>query len=635
MTRWTIFACLISLASVGSATDAPWTKWQDLRRLALLEQTDRVLLRSSYCPSGCRYDRTSDGDPRFLRIEGDEAVIFESLSAGAIVRVWMTMGAGVSEPLDETITIRVYLDDYAAPFIDVPLPTFFDGADARWPAPLAGNREISSGGNFNIAVFPYLEKAKIVLLNALDKRIWFQINHHQRPVGIAGFDQQAWRDFLINSAPVPSPDISGTTAIATGATHTINLNQAGWIIQTRLRSDAKLADLLISWSFDGKTTVEEIPAHLYFALGDDAAINESRMIGRDAEGFLYDRFPKPYQNQATLTIKNSGTVEASVEYEIGIDPSAPPVLAAYFGAQFQSQCPSIPGTDITLASLTGAGRWVGVFQLIHSVGGHSRSYLEGDERAYVDGMIDPLWYGTGVEDFYSGGFYFDQGVFSLPLHGSTYHDQQAGIVDTTGMYRWMINDYLPFKNGLQVHQETGPWGLLELCNQSVVYFYQRPAPMAQLQDQLTMSLESRSNHQYQADGTEFCTTIDSQYLDNPPTQGSQLSCQTETGQTWQFVIPDPSKALTITRTVNAENGQSGAELYIDGVLSGRFSPIPANATHRFAEQVLDLEARSASTIPATRYEFQLLSSATDVIGYELLAPLSEILFLDGYETKDP
>ena len=150
--RTSPIVALLLLTCVATAQDAPWSKWQDLRRLAILEQTDRVLLRSSYCPSGCKFDRTSDGDPRFLRVEGDEGVIFESLSAGAIVRVWMTMGFGTSDPLDETIRIRLYLDDYETPAIDVSLPEFFNGADPRWPSPLSDSRLVSSGGNFNLAI---------------------------------------------------------------------------------------------------------------------------------------------------------------------------------------------------------------------------------------------------------------------------------------------------------------------------------------------------------------------------------------------------------------------------------------------------------------------------------------------------
>jgi hypothetical protein len=71
------------------ASAQPWAAFTDLRQLALIDPTDRVDLRSSYCPSGCRFDRTSDGDTRFLRVSEDEAVIFESTNPGAIVRVWM------------------------------------------------------------------------------------------------------------------------------------------------------------------------------------------------------------------------------------------------------------------------------------------------------------------------------------------------------------------------------------------------------------------------------------------------------------------------------------------------------------------------------------------------------------------
>ena len=114
---------------------------------AVISATDRTLLRSSYCPHGCGFDRSSEGDTRFLRIEGDEAVIFESFNPGAIVRVWMTMGFGTSAPLNENVRLRLYLDDLSTPAIDVSLPDFFDGADPRWPLPMADNREASAQRN--------------------------------------------------------------------------------------------------------------------------------------------------------------------------------------------------------------------------------------------------------------------------------------------------------------------------------------------------------------------------------------------------------------------------------------------------------------------------------------------------------
>ena len=60
-----MLALLLALAAPGAP---PWQIWDDLARLAVAAPGHQVLLRSSHCPSGCRYDRTDAGDPRFLRI---------------------------------------------------------------------------------------------------------------------------------------------------------------------------------------------------------------------------------------------------------------------------------------------------------------------------------------------------------------------------------------------------------------------------------------------------------------------------------------------------------------------------------------------------------------------------------------
>ena len=96
----------------------PWETWEDLHRLAELHDGHQALLRSSRCPDGCRYDRHSAGDWRYLYIDGDEGVIFEETGAGAITRIWMTMGEGLSVPLDPDIRLRVYVDGAARPVVD-------------------------------------------------------------------------------------------------------------------------------------------------------------------------------------------------------------------------------------------------------------------------------------------------------------------------------------------------------------------------------------------------------------------------------------------------------------------------------------------------------------------------------------
>ncbi len=88
-------------AAAGELAALPWEVWNDPRSLPRLTPAHQVLMRSSHCPDGCRFDRHSMGDSRFIRLDGDEGVIFEEAGAGAITRIWMTQGAaGLSLPLD-------------------------------------------------------------------------------------------------------------------------------------------------------------------------------------------------------------------------------------------------------------------------------------------------------------------------------------------------------------------------------------------------------------------------------------------------------------------------------------------------------------------------------------------------------
>ncbi|NJL28888.1 MAG: hypothetical protein HC897_13845 [Thermoanaerobaculia bacterium] len=123
-----VFVCHLLAGLIAgplAAQRPPWEVWRDLHRLAELPAGDQVLLRSSHCLSGCRFDRHSEGDWRFLRLDGEEGVIFEEEGAGAIVRLWMTTGDGTSQPLDPTVRLRVYVDRAQTPVLDLPLPALF------------------------------------------------------------------------------------------------------------------------------------------------------------------------------------------------------------------------------------------------------------------------------------------------------------------------------------------------------------------------------------------------------------------------------------------------------------------------------------------------------------------------------
>src|SRR5699024_2623701 len=91
--------------------------------------------------------------------------------------------------------------------------------------------------------------------------------------------------------------------------------------------------------------------------------------------------------------------------------------AGSFVATLHDGC--VDAGDLVLYTAQGAGKVVGLSARYRANGLANPAYLEGDERAAFDGAITPSWYGTGLEDFFDGGFYFDRGAFARPLAGAT------------------------------------------------------------------------------------------------------------------------------------------------------------------------------------------------------------------------
>ncbi len=220
-----IVATLVILAGslaggVHAGEPLPWETWRDLHRLAELPPGSQALLRSSHCPDGCRFDRHSAGDWRYIYIDGDEGVIFEESGAGAITRIWTTMGvSGHSVPLDPEIRVRVYIDGAEDPVIDVALPALFDGSMPPFVSPLAGDRPSSSGGNFSYVPIPYRDGCRIALFGAHDKKIWYQINFHRLAdaEGVVSFtgeeDVSAFAELFSTQGRDPWPPGSGDSEI--------------------------------------------------------------------------------------------------------------------------------------------------------------------------------------------------------------------------------------------------------------------------------------------------------------------------------------------------------------------------------------------------------------------------------------
>ena len=465
------------VATSASAIGLPWEVWESPARLATLDAGDIVLERSSHCLDGCRYDRSNQGPEnpadnpfplRWLYRDGDEAVLFDERGPGAVTRFWVTTGFGASTCIDPAIRVRFYLDGAATPTLDVPLAALFDGSTPPFTPPLVADRTQASGGYVSYVPIAYAESLRIALVNAdnggtnpctgNDERLlWFQIQHHRLAPGttvtsfVAGEDFPAWRAFLAHAGDDPwngmLATLDASSTLAPGATLVLATRTgSGWLRGIRLHLPQIGVRRGSAASRFRRRDGGRCAARGFLRDCDDErdrTARRSRGRGRRrlAVCVVADAVPRKRQacsSSPTTTLPAPVTVDSSLAFDGAHVPDA----AAPFATTLTDTCAD--GGDIALYAHQGAGKIVGISARYRADGVVDPGYLEGDERAYLDGAIAPAWYGTGVEDFYNGGFYFDHGEYALALSGASEVDHDGS--GTTAAYRWLLGDALTYSN---------------------------------------------------------------------------------------------------------------------------------------------------------------------------------------------
>lgn len=604
LSRSTILLLAASVAVPTAGAEAPpWQTWGDLHRLPEIHPGHQALLRSSYCPGGCRFDRHSAGDSRYLYVDGEEGVIFEEAGAGAISRIWMTMGAGVSVPLDEEIRLRVYIDGAETPVVDLPIPALFDGSTPPFVPPLVGNRVTSSGGNFSYVPIPYRDGCRVALVGADEKRIWFQINFHRLAdaEGVASFtgaeDLSALADLLSRPGRDPWPPASGSWFSGLASLDPVDEQQLmaiqgpGSVTGLKLTLDPALWPVIeLRLTFDQEPAVQMALSD-FFAMGRLGPMpTRSLLLGLDADGDLYSYFPMPFFDSAEIGLVASGTIAAEVAWEVRVDDRAPNPRSGLFGADLSHAEATPVGVDFPLLSLAGQGKLAGTFLELGSTGSPIRNYLEGDERTFVDRSPHPAVYGTGVEDFFNGGFYFDQGPFSMALHGAPYTELSDGGLPLTAAYRLMLTDGTTFANHIAVGLEGGPTNNVSMRVRAVTYFYRRQQPRLQLWDLLDLgSASDRERHRYQVQGPHVFEPLDALFEGEPPADAAGVGVYRPPGEA-SFVMraPASAKRLRLRRRLDATFAGQRATIYVDSQPAGSFPPVDVHQDRRWHEIDVDL-----------------------------------------------
>jgi hypothetical protein len=96
-------------------------------------------------------------------------------------------------------------------------------------------------------------------------------------------------------------------------------------------------------------------------------------------------------------------------------------------------------------------------------------FLEGDEMVYVDGEKFPSVYGTGTEDYFTSGWYFNRGEFYGPYHGLIIKNDSLARI---AAYRFQVGDAIPFEKSIRFTIEHGHDNTEIADYSSTAYWYQ-------------------------------------------------------------------------------------------------------------------------------------------------------------------
>jgi hypothetical protein len=234
------------------------------------------------------------------------------------------------------------------------------------------------------------------------------------------------------------------------------------------------AILRMYWDGDENPSVE-CPIGAFFGVGFGEQKDYISLPLNETSGGYNCFWPMPFHRSARWTLTNgSGRPIDSFYYNIDFTAlDSLPADTRHFHAQFRRENPTTPGRNYTILETSGEGHYVGTALFM---AGKALYFLEGNEMVYIDGEEKPAIEGTGTEDYFCSGWYFDRGVYSAPYHGVVIKDEKRSRVSA---YRWHVEDAIPFTKSIRFTIEHGTGNSTAADYSSVAYYYlagPSPAP---------------------------------------------------------------------------------------------------------------------------------------------------------------
>jgi hypothetical protein len=404
-------------------------------------------------------------------------------------------------------------------------------------------------------------------------------------------------------------------------------------------SDELLREARVRITFDGERTVDS-PLGEFFGSGLGEYEVRSLFYAMDTteNGWYTSWWPMPYRESAKVELYNgssraitAGDIEAtysrSPEWARELGPQGG---AGYFRAT-SHRAETVFGRDWVFLDAQGQGKFVGVSHTINGLresgGGFNnpRGYLEGDERVYVDGSRTPQIYGTGSEDFYEAGWYFNRGAFTNPMNGNTaFEERSLGcryLCDS--VYRLMIGDSVAFHSSLRFGIEHGPLSDEPAIYGSTAYWFGKGRYTLQSSDQLDVGDKaSEAAHDYTSTAPGERYTLTSAYEgDFDDARVTEDARATSAAVSFTLRVEKQNEGVMLRRTSDQLNAYQSARVYINGADAGVWLQPLGNRWQRWLDDFF--EAPAALTRGSKELDVRLVpvsgSPAWTAAHYEALS----------------
>ncbi len=454
-----------------------YAEWEQLPQLRLGVKSG---LASSYDRRGDNNDFSYYEWPEGL-IKTETVCTVKTISGpGVIYRFWMPHYMGRNH-----YVVQMYFDGEVTPRIDTESNTIFDGLFSYFDEPLITT---CAGGQVCYEPIPFSESVVIETVNKpagpFANCHYYQYSYLTYPdctdinswTGTLSPEDQDDRSMVVcmfeSAGQNPAGNSAAATEVNTPATVVdsnlvlADVNGPGIIRALRIKmsdaNDTELLGLNLQVFYDeGTQSAIDIPVAYFFGAGELRADYNSLPLGVDSNEGFYCYWPMPFRESVLVRLVNTTaspiTIDgAKVEYELK-------QLGHHTCYLHAVENYTVKTSQIyhNILSANGTGHYVG--DLLY-VAQNSTSFLmlEGDDVIYSDDEL--VQNGTGLEDTYNGGAYYNwvvvipeepEGAYPQsairPLNGILYVNKAA--TSRADQYRWRIADCIPFRESIEVNVE--------------------------------------------------------------------------------------------------------------------------------------------------------------------------------------